>query len=110
MKALVPRHGSGLFTEQKLKSEYLAYMLRAAEQDILERVEIAGHGTRRLRTEVLTDFQLPLPPLLEQQRIVAYLSGLHARVDTLQRMQAASEVELDALLPAVLNKAFKGEL
>jgi type I restriction enzyme S subunit len=38
-----------------------------------------------------------------QRRIVAEL-------DALKRLQAETAAELDALLPALLDKAFKGEL
>jgi type I restriction enzyme S subunit len=54
--------------------------------------------------------QIPLPPLPEQQRIVAYLDGLQAKVDALKKRQAETAAELDALLPSVLDKAFKGDL
>ena len=50
------------------------------------------------------------PPLPEQGRIVAELEGLQAELDTLKRLQAETAAELDALLPAILDKAFKGEL
>jgi type I restriction enzyme, S subunit len=33
-----------------------------------------------------------------------------AEVCALKRLQAETAAELDALLPAILNKAFKGEL
>lgn len=46
----------------------------------------------------------------EQQRIVAYLDNLQAKVDALKRLQAETAAELDALLPSILDKAFKGEL
>jgi type I restriction enzyme S subunit len=49
-------------------------------------------------------------PLPEQCRIVAYLDELQAKVDALRRLQAETGAEMDALLPAVLDKAFKGEL
>ena len=35
---------------------------------------------------------------------------LFAKVDVLKRMQAETAAELDALLPSILDKAFKGEL
>jgi hypothetical protein len=35
---------------------------------------------------------------------------LHAEVDALKRLQAETAAELDALLPAILDRAFKGEL
>lgn len=33
-----------------------------------------------------------------------------AEVDALRRLQAETATELDALLPAILDRAFKGEL
>lgn len=56
---------------------------------------------------------IPFPvgtALPEQRRIVTYLDNLQAKVDALRRLQAETAAELDALLPAVLDKAFKGEL
>jgi len=64
----------------------------------------------RLRSGLLESITIPLPPLPEQRRIVAYLDVLQARVDALKALQAATAAELDALLPAVLDRAFKGEL
>jgi type I restriction enzyme, S subunit len=49
-------------------------------------------------------------PILEQRRIVAYLDGLGAKVDRLKALQAQTRAELDALLPSILDRAFKGEL
>ena len=49
-------------------------------------------------------------PLPEQRRIVAHLDALQAKGDALKALQSESAAELDALLPAVLAKAFAGEL
>ena len=56
---------------------------------------------------------IPFPvglSLTEQQRIVTYLDDLQAKVDALKRLQSETEAELNALLPSILDKAFKGEL
>lgn len=53
---------------------------------------------------------IPAPPLPEQHRIVAELDALQTQVDALKCLQAETAVELDALLPAILDRAFKGEL
>ena len=53
---------------------------------------------------------IPVPPLLDQRRIVAELDAVQAEVDALKRLQAETAAELDALLPAILDRAFKGEL
>ena len=42
------------------------------------------------------------------RRIVAEL--VQWEVDALKRLQAETATELDALLPAILDRAFKGEL
>ena len=59
-------------------------------------------------------------PLDEQRGMVAYLNGLppllrfgdlrQAKVKTLREVQSASGEELSALMPSILDKAFKGEL
>jgi hypothetical protein len=41
---------------------------------------------------------------------VAELDALYAEVDALKRLQAETSAELDGLLSAVLDRAFKGEL
>jgi hypothetical protein len=48
--------------------------------------------------------------LPEQRRIVTELDALQAEVDGLKRLQAETSAELDALLPAILDRALKGEL
>lgn len=53
---------------------------------------------------------IPVPPLPEQRRIVAELDALQAEVDALKHLQSETAAELDALLPALLDRAFKGEL
>jgi type I restriction enzyme S subunit len=46
----------------------------------------------------------------EQRHIVAYLDGLQAKVNALRELQVKSGEELSALMPSILDKAFKGEL
>ena len=47
-----------------------------------------------------------LPPAEWQNRIGVVLKKINA----LRRLQAESATELNALLPSILDKAFKGEL
>ena len=56
---------------------------------------------------------IPFPSSLslrEQHLIVKQIDDLQAKVDTLKRLQYKTEAELNALLPSILDKAFKGEL
>jgi len=59
----------------------------------------------------LANLEIPFPAdLAEQRRIVEYLNGLQAKSDDLKRLQAETEAELAAFTPALLAKAFRGEL
>jgi hypothetical protein len=67
-----------------------------------------GVGARRERTrpEQFLNIEVPMPDV-EKQRTG---EDLFAKVDALRRLQAETAAELDALLPSILDKAFKGEL
>ena len=55
---------------------------------------------------------IPVPdiPIHKQHLIVEYLNCLQAKADELKRLQAETEAELAAFTPALLAKAFRGEL
>lgn len=53
-------------------------------------------------------FRIPEPP--EQQRIANLLNALLAKQTELRRLQKETEAELTAFTPALLAKAFRGEL
>jgi len=60
-----------------------------------------------------TVMAIPFPastPLPEQRRIVMELDVLQAEVDALKHIQTETAAELNALLPSILDRAFKGEL
>ena len=67
-----------------------------------------GAGARRERTrpEQFLNLELPIPDV-EQQQLG---EKVFAQMAPLKRLQAETAAELDALLPAVLDRAFKGEL
>jgi type I restriction enzyme S subunit len=64
----------------------------------------------KMNRRQLFGFGFSHPPLAEQRRIVAHLEALQARTNELKRLQTDSAVEIDALLPTFLDRAFKGEL
>ena len=45
-----------------------------------------------------------------QQHIVAELDALQTQIDVVKKLQTETAAELDAMLPAILDKAFKGGL
>lgn len=69
-----------------------------------------GSASPHLNIRFIKRFPLSLPSLSEQRLIVDYLDNIRARASTLQRLQTTAAAELDALTPAILDRAFKGEL
>lgn len=53
---------------------------------------------------------IPLPPLEEQRRIVAYLEAVQEKIRALKAAQEETDKELKRLEQAILDKAFRGEL
>jgi type I restriction enzyme, S subunit len=51
-----------------------------------------------------------VPSVNEQQHIVTYLDRLQTKVNEMKRLREKTLQELDALLPSILDQAFKGEL
>ena len=67
-------------------------------------------GNQNLVLKFIREFPVPLPPLREQRQIVAQLDDLQTKADALKGLQAGTSTELDALMPSILDKAFRGEL
>lgn len=67
-----------------------------------------GVGARRGRTrpEHFVQIELPLPTIEQQRRVLPVLDRLRAA----QELQHQTLAELDALMPAVLDRAFGGQL
>ncbi len=61
---------------------------------------------RRLNPEDFLAYKMPLPSMLKQRR----LREVKGKVDALKGLQATTAAELDAMLPSILDRAFKGEL
>jgi type I restriction enzyme, S subunit len=48
--------------------------------------------------------------VMNKHAFIAYLDGLQAKVNALWKLQAESGEGFSALMPSILDKAFKGEL
>ena len=83
------------------------YFLTNEGIELIRAASPGGAGRNRtLGIESLANIEVPVPSIEKQQ----WFDALQAEVDTLKRLQAETAAELDALLPAILDKAFKGEL
>jgi type I restriction enzyme S subunit len=74
--------------------------------------DIAGASTgtnvrrRRLNPNDFLAYRMPLPSRATQER----LRKVRTEVDGLKRLQAETAAAIDALMPSILDKAFRGEL
>jgi restriction endonuclease S subunit len=88
--------------------EFVCFYLLTSEG--IEQVQTASPGSadrnRTLAMSRLERIRVPVPPMDKQREF----SAMQAKVAAIHQAQAANQAELDALLPAVLDKAFKGEL
>lgn len=61
---------------------------------------------RRLNPQDFLDYHFPLPSMTTQDR----LRAVRKRIDSIKPLHIESAAQLDALLPGILDRAFKGEL
>lgn len=99
--------------EKRSDKRFVHYWLRSLQ--VREYIRRAAKGTSPTMKKISQGavMNIPFPSRLslpEQRRIVNELDNLEAQADALKRLQAETAAELDALLPSVLDKAFKGEL
>jgi type I restriction enzyme, S subunit len=97
---------------RKVVPEFMEQVLKSPP--LREQIERSASGTsptmKNISKEKVLALRLPPFALPEQRQIVAELDTLQAEVDALNRLQAEVSAELDALLPAILDRAGKGEL
>jgi len=91
----------------RLDKIFLSYVLQFSLKhfrDAMTATTVPGISRNNVQ-----DLKIPCPPIPEQRRIVAELNALEAETDSIKRIQSHATAELDALLLAILDRAFEGE-
>jgi type I restriction enzyme S subunit len=95
-----------------LVPEYLDHALKSPA--LRTQIVTAATGTsptmKNISKGKVLALLIPDVPASEQRRVVAELDALQAKLDSVQALQTETTTELNAMLPAILDKAFKGEL
>ena len=81
-----------------------------AIREVIEEKAKTTSGIWKINQGHILSIAIPVPPLPEQRRIVAHLDELKEKTDALKALQAETSADLDALMPSILDKAFRGEL
>jgi type I restriction enzyme, S subunit len=97
--------------KSQVNPRYIHWSIRTS-RDIEQYLDEKIRGATRegVNSSIVGSLPVRIPSLCEQQHIVAQLDDLQVKVDNLKRVQSETSAELDALLPSILDKAFKGEL
>src|SRR5690606_27298060 len=92
--------------------EYLEQVLKSPA--LREQIERGASGTsptmKNISKAKIMRLRIPVPPLPLQRGAVQRLQSLGAAADRLAPQYGRLGLELDALLPSILDKAFNGEL
>lgn len=96
--------------QTRADSTYLAYWIASARsQRWLRRVE-KGVAYVGVNIEDLRRLPVELPPIAEQQEIVARVRGLLSTADELEARFEGALTRIQRIASAVIDKAFRGEL
>ncbi len=99
-----------LVPAKRVLPKYLFYLTRSdIYRDFIDALS-DGMNINNLKWSQLSQFQVPLPPLPEQQRIATFLDKLSAEKQTLVDIYKTKIRSLAELKQSMLHQAFTGEL
>jgi len=100
----------GMLPFPGIDATYVAWAMRAFEQDILHTCTKTGTTVQSIETFKLLAFPVPLPPLPEQHRIVAAIEEQFTRLDAAVASLERARANLKRYRAAVLAAACSGRL
>lgn len=104
------RHIGLLRPSEEINSNFLFYWVLSPEAKNQADDVATGAAQKTVSLGSLRNFEIPLPPLSEQKRIVEQLDSLSEKVRSLEEIYTKQLSNCDELKQAFLAKAFAGEL
>lgn len=86
---------------------YLNYLYISGTTENLQKQTT---GIRNLNFTEYKQLKIPLPPIAEQKKIVAYLDALSTKVRELQNLQSQTATDFSALRQSILHYALNGRI
>ena len=104
-------HVSVIRTASEIKSEFVfIYISSRLIQEYLEDNLAGSTNQKELYIGVLSDLLFPLPPLAEQQRIVAEIQKCFALIDEIEQGKADLKTSIKQTKSKILDLAIHGKL
>jgi type I restriction enzyme S subunit len=94
----------------ELDSQYLQMFLSSPTTVAMLEADAVGSTMVNLNQRILLALRIVLPSLDRQQAIVRQVEALFAYADRVEARYAAARAQVERLTPALLAKAFRGEL
>jgi type I restriction enzyme S subunit len=104
------RHIGLIRPSSEINSNYLYYWILSPEAKKIADDVATGTAQKTVSLSSLRNFEIPLPPLPEQKRIVKELDTLSEKVRQLQEIYTKQIANCAELKQSLLQKAFEGEL
>lgn len=96
---------------EKLLPKFLLHFLNSGKaRAYIEEKAKSTSGVNNINSEEISDLQIPVPTLAEQERIVAEIESRFERAGALETAVDRALNDAEKLKQAVLKKAFSGEL
>lgn len=110
LPSLLVQRTAALRASNKMISDYLYYALQVEGFSKYLIEQQTGVGVPHISGKQILNYEIPLPPLPEQKRIVKELDTLSEKVRQLQEIYTKQIANCDELKQSLLQKAFEGEL
>lgn len=104
----IPDSVVAIIPKPEIYNEYIYHYLCYLRTN-LEKIA-PQNAQKNINLRILEPLPIPALSLSAQRYIVTYLDTLQDRVEKLKKLQSETEAELNALLPSILDKAFRSEL
>lgn len=89
---------------------FLKYFLNSDVVKNLARRSISGSGVGNLNVGTVRQFEVPIPPLSEQKRIIKELDKFSLEIKRLEELHKQKSELIEELGKSILSKAFAREL
>lgn len=94
----------------RLDSDYLFWCLNGFADVLINLAQESAHGTKKMESETIKKFVLPVPPLDEQQNIAKQLGKALQKIDQSNRLATEAIDRLTEYRSALITAAVTGQI